>query len=523
MHMKNILRNLACLAVLTLLAVSCGSKADYRDVLPANAFMTVSVNPASLLKKSGVEESGQCPLYDRFAPQIEQDGSLTAEEKDYLLGLLKDPSKTGFDFDKDLYYFGTISGTASSPEMGGGLLLPVKDREQLDRLMERINLKSGIEPRSEDGLTLAVISEEAPMRALYAYNDNALLLYCTQNPSLDLTVEAKALFAQSRKTSLMGQTSVGDVLSRKNDLNMVISYSGIASMLDDQSLAFLPARMTEALRNMTAVVSANFEKGRIVMDSKMVYPNAESEAKVRELYAYALPQTGALLPYLPAGSLGVLACGLNGTELFGLLAQMPGYGPLLANAQVKEFMDAIRGDFALAFSGMATASGTDYPLATLLVQVTDPAVLQTLVANLEGMPLRSVGENAYTLEFGGAANRFGVKDGMFYITTDPAVMSALDGNAIESMTSMERLFRGKNSTLYVDMEGVRNLVAQFAPANAETDMGLSLLGLFDDVEIYSTPQDSKCVINMTDKELNALRSICEQVSALVETCTQADE
>jgi hypothetical protein len=34
-----------------MLIVSCGSGADYRSILPADSFMTVSVNPASLMQK----------------------------------------------------------------------------------------------------------------------------------------------------------------------------------------------------------------------------------------------------------------------------------------------------------------------------------------------------------------------------------------------------------------------------------------------------------------------------------------
>ena len=44
--MKNFLRplKLACLAAASMLIVSCGGSADYRSILPADSFMTVSVN-----------------------------------------------------------------------------------------------------------------------------------------------------------------------------------------------------------------------------------------------------------------------------------------------------------------------------------------------------------------------------------------------------------------------------------------------------------------------------------------------
>ena len=59
--MKKTLRSLklACLAAVSMLVVSCGGSADYRNFLPADSFMTMSVNPASLLQKSDAGDIGQ--------------------------------------------------------------------------------------------------------------------------------------------------------------------------------------------------------------------------------------------------------------------------------------------------------------------------------------------------------------------------------------------------------------------------------------------------------------------------------
>lgn len=517
--MKNMLR-LPCilgLAAAALLTVSCRAKADYRNVLPADSFLTVSLNPASLLEKSGIEASGQCTFYDLIAPQIAQDESLNAEEKEYLLALLKNPAETGFDFNRDLYWFLSMGNDLDSPEMSGGLLLPIGDKTLLDRFMERLNQKSGIEPRREGGLTLAVVSDDIPMRALYAYNDEAFLLYFAQNRNLDLEAEAKALFKQQRKESLMGREPIADVLARSNDLNMVISYAGILSMANSPAMSMLPAKVLDGFAQMTVIASTNFEKGRIAMNSTMVYQSKQAEEEIAKFYAYVQPQTGALLPYLPATSYGVFSFGLNGTKLYALLAQLPGYGPMLDNPQIKQFMDALQGDCAIAFSGM-TAGTQSYPVASLLTQVSDPSILQTLKANLQGMPMQQQSENDYSIELGGVTIRFGVQHDLFYITTDPMVSAALDGKSIDSMTDMKQLFEGECSTLYLDATGMKSLIAQYAAHSAETQMALDLLGLFRNLEIYGTLQEGTAVVNMTDTEQNALKSICDWCGALIQSC-----
>lgn len=82
--MKNFLRplKLVCLAAASMLIVSCGSGADYRSILPADSFMTVSVNPASLMRKCEAGDLDQHPLYVRIKAELDKDQNLSAEEKE---------------------------------------------------------------------------------------------------------------------------------------------------------------------------------------------------------------------------------------------------------------------------------------------------------------------------------------------------------------------------------------------------------------------------------------------------------
>ena len=72
--MKKTLRSLklACLAAVSMLVVSCGGSADYRNFLPADSFMTMSVNPASLLQKSDAGDIGQHPLFIRLKAELDK-------------------------------------------------------------------------------------------------------------------------------------------------------------------------------------------------------------------------------------------------------------------------------------------------------------------------------------------------------------------------------------------------------------------------------------------------------------------
>lgn len=519
--MKNILRlcKLACLAALSLLILSCRGKADYRDILPADAFITVGINPASLLEKSGAARIDECPFYTRLAEQMEQEESMTAEEKEYLLGLLKNPAESGIDLNRDLYYFMSMGGNSLSlsPEMSGGLLLPIGDKAKLDGLIGRLNEKSRTESRTEGGLTFAVIGEYAPMRVICAYNDRAFLLYFTQNAALDLSEQVRTLFAQKREDSLMGKNAAAGQLSDKNDLDILFSYAPL--LANNPMLSAMP--LTQAMQHATAAASVNFEKGRIVNHTKVFFDDKESEAEMKEV-SYVKPQTGALLRYLPASSIGVLSCGLDGKKLYAMLTRIPGYGPMLVNPLIERVMNALNGDFAITFSRMAVLNRNNSPLeASLLAQIQDPAILKSLVAEMNGMPIKQTGENAYSLELGGEPISAGVIDDVLYVTTDPLVKSAIDGTAIESMTAMERIFKKQATTFYVDFEGVDMLVAQydaFTDTMPQIAIAHALLGLFDTMECYGSMEGATCDIRMKDKEQNALKSICDQVGQLIGQC-----
>ena len=513
--MKNILRlcKLACLTALSLLILSCRGKADYRDILPADAFMTVGINPASLLEKSGAARIDECPFYTRLAAQMEQEESMTAEEKEYLLGLLKNPAESGFDLNRDLFYFMSMSGSTLSPEMSGGLLLPIGDKAKFDALLARINEKSGVAPETKGGVSVIDLGKEGDAGVLCAYNDIAFMVYFVQNGVDDLAGDVRKLFAQKSGESLMGDKAVAEQLARKNDINMVLSYGEILPMMNNPMLSSMP--MMDALKGAMMVGSVNFEKGRIVTEAAVSYKDKESEAKMMDFYAYVKPQTGALLRYVPAASIGAMSLGINGEKLYSMLSAMPGYGMLMANPMVKQVMEPFDGDFLLSFSGMSVDG--KYPVASMLAQVKDPAVLQTIVTNLAGMPAQQTAEGEYTLNMGGVTILFGVKGDVLYCTTDAVVKMALDGGEIASMESMDKIFKGQSSTFYLDFEGLNAMIAQLLGGNVtpQAEAALSVLGMFDDMEAYGTMKGGTMIVNMVDKEQNSFKTICGKTGELI--------
>ena len=514
--MKNLLPivKLTCLAAVAALIVSCGGGADYRNLLPADSFMTMSVNPASLMEKSGACDAAHNPLLDRLKAELGKTENLSAEESEYLLSLLENPAESGLDLKKDLFFFMSLGGAdVNNPEVSGGLLFPVGDKSKLDALIARINGKSGTETVTENGVSVVKIGEEAELAGVCAYNDLACLLYFKANPGAGVEERVRELFAQKQSESLMGNKAAAAQLAGRNDVNMVMSYGNLSTLMNNPMLSAMP--MMDVLKGAAVTGSVNFEKGRIVSDAAVKYEDKGSERKMKEFYAYVKPQTGALLRYVPANSIGAVSYGLDGEKLYTMLAAMPGYGMMLGNPMIKQVLDAFDGDCVISFSGM-TPDGR-YPIASLLVEVKDPAVLQTIVTNLAGMPVQQTAEGEYIFSMGDITVLFGVKNKVLYCTTDAAVKSALDGADIESLASMSKIFKGQSGSFYVDFEGVTALTAQLVGGNVtpQAEAALSVLGMFDDMEAYGTMKGGTAVVNMTDKEQNSFKTVCDKIGELI--------
>lgn len=433
---------LACLTAAAALIVSCGGGADYRNVLPADSFVTMSVDAASLLKKSGTCDAASNPLLDRLKAELDKAEELSAEEKEYLFSLLENPAESGLDLKKEFFLFMSADGAdINNPEVGGGLLFPVGDKSKLDALIARINEKSGTETVTEAGVSVVKIGEESEASGVCAYNDIACLLYFKTDPCGVVEEKVRKLFAQKRAESLMGDKAVAARLAARNDVNMVVSYANLSAMMNNP-----------------------------------------------------------------------------------MLAAMPGYGMMLGNPMVKQVLDAFDGDCVISFSGM-TPDGR-FPIASLLAQVNDPAVLQTVVTNLAGMPVQQTAEGEYVFNSGDVSVLFGVKNKVLYCTTDTAVKSALDGAKIESLMSLDGIVKGQSCTFWVDFKGLSALVSQLAgeAGTPQAEAALAVLGMFDDMEAYSTMEGGKLVVNMADKEQNAFKTICDTTGALIrQYMPEADE
>lgn len=157
-----------CIALVALMLASCGGK-DYREMLPADSFVIVSINPESLSRKAQVGDFTQS-VYYKMAEQALADAP--EEERGRILSLLAHPSETGLDVGSDVFMFVTMENASQTgnPTVGG--LFKVGDRKKLDSFLGWLSQKSGFTSFEEDGITFLANTQGADMPVV-AYDETA--------------------------------------------------------------------------------------------------------------------------------------------------------------------------------------------------------------------------------------------------------------------------------------------------------------------------------------------------------------
>ena len=68
-----------------------------------------------------------------------------------------------------------------------------------------------------------------------------------------------------------------------------------------------------------------------------------------------------------------------------------------------------------------------------------------------------------------------------------------------------------------NFEGVTALTAQLVGGNVDpqVEAALSVLAMFEDLEAYGTMKGGTAVVNMTDKEQNSFKTVCDKIGELI--------
>lgn len=509
MNNRKIFSRLSILLVAVLLFVSCSKDKEYTRVIPSDASFVMSMDVASIIKKSGLMDSGQSTMKNI--------SGILKNEK--LAKLVENPSDAGLSLTDKVYCFLTADQTPV-------VLIKVSDKDKLEdafKLMQGESLCDDVEKASSYSLTTL------HGFGLCAFDNSSLVLMQTANPhSLPVKEAIGKLMDQEVKNSIAENAGFKKMADQKGDIGVFASFAAVPQLTATSMMMGLPEDAN--LKELMFIAQMSFENGKASAECEYYTENESLKAYFKKQAEMGGKINHTFLKNLPSSSLAYLATNLKGDKLYEMLTNSPEFKDMMRDSHLtpgfnlQKSIASFNGDVSVAVTGI---SESGIPSILAYAEVTDPSAMGVMYAFKKdfaemGMSATPVGTDEYIVKsMMFAPIHFGVKGKLLFLTNDEAcyknigqaVASSLDGSRYESIKTPA------NGYFMLDAENLVKL-----PMINQTFVNLGTPGMiaktvltnFSYVEAYNK-DNQKSVVNiyMKNKNENVLKQLVAQLRLLL--------
>lgn len=405
---KKIFNNLLLIGILFL--VSCSPKTEYTHALPKNASIVVGMELDQMANKAGLNGSEGEKVVKKLKTLMK--GGLQGDAAQLAERIIDQPSESGLSFDDKVYLFATPHAEALA------ILAKVTDEGKLETLMNVLQKESIATPlREESGCRWTQVGG-----ALCAFNNGTfLLLQPSKGDASGMKGTLLSLMRQKEGEGFASLPEFTKIEAPGNDIASVMNLSAVPYELTTPLRMGLSADIR--LEDIKYFVSANFEPGKVVMNSESLISNPKILGFFDTMDKVIQPIQGKYLDYYQGNTLLWASGRIDGKELYHMLCQNPTIKQMLDNpllpVDVEYIFSSIQGDFAV---GRSTLYTDNY---LLYADVTNSDFLKTfedlrpMLALTGGqIVLDNVGTDEYVMRTYEGNYYFGVKDNRLYVTNN---------------------------------------------------------------------------------------------------------
>ena len=405
---KKIFTNLLLIGILFL--VSCSPKTEYTHSLPKNASIVVGMELDQMANKAGLNGSEGEKVVKKLKTLMK--GGLQGDAAQLAERIIDQPSESGLSFDDKVYLFATPHAEALA------ILAKVTDEGKLETLMNVLQKESIATPlREESGCRWTQVGG-----ALCAFNNGTfLLLQPSKGDASGMKGTLLSLMRQKEGEGFASLPEFTKIEAPGNDIASVVNLSAVPYELTTPLRMGLSADIR--LEDIKYFVSANFEPGKVVMNSESLISNPKILGFFDTMDKVIQPIQGKFLDYYQGNTLLWASGRIDGKELYRMLCQNPTIKQMLDNpllpVDVEYIFSSIQGDFAV---GRSTLYTDNY---LLYADVTNSDFLKTfedlrpMLALTGGqIVLDNVGTDEYVMRTYEGNYYFGVKDNRLYVTNN---------------------------------------------------------------------------------------------------------
>ena len=497
---KKIFNNLLLIGILFL--VSCSPKTEYTHALPKNASIVVGMELDQMANKAGLNGSEGEKVVKKLKTLMK--GGLQGDAAQLAERIIDQPSESGLSFDDKVYLFATPHAEALA------ILAKVTDEGKLETLMNVLQKESIATPlREESGCRWTQVGG-----ALCAFNNGTFLLL--QPSKGDASGMKGTLLSLMRQKEGEGFASLPEFIkieAPSNDIASVVNLSAVPYELTTPLRMGLSADIR--LEDIKYFVSANFEPGKVVMNSESLISNPKILGFFDTMDKVIQPIQGKYLDYYQGNTLLWASGRIDGKELYRMLCQNPTIKQMLDNpllpVDVEYIFSSIQGDFAM---GRSTLYTDNY---LLYADVTNSDFLKTfedlrpMLALTGGqIVLDNVGTDEYVMRTYEGNYYFGVKNNRLYVTNNRSFAEEAGRTYGASMGVKPWSAEVKQNRLYasVNLSAIAKAYRSYSfTGNKQVDTFLMLLINQCNYLNASMPdwRQGKAELVLNDKDQNLLK------------------
>lgn len=500
---------------------SCSNKSNYASALPESPVFVAKVNVANLLNES---ELLQQDLVKGMLMGLA--ASLDGDAKTLLENVIKDPESFGLSLSDPAYF--AVESIQNEKFM---FLLAVKDYNVLSASVQTI-----LSDKSMGGVFTA--STENGVTAIKDRRGNKMIAF--DNEKMVIARDAMVYMIDNSEKHCK---NLNGFIALEADAAMFLDYEQLYEQINRLANSFNEAMGVAKIEqnvdftNAAAYLSLDFEKGKVVMRSKII----GMDKMISEAKKVLSSPDGALLCYAPNKSYGVAQ--MNVKDLANYIEALTGkeIAPLIeeinnniankgGDLKVElSLLNSIKGDVMAAVTPIL-ADNDGQPQFMAIAECADSKLFDAIISlsQLNGAELTEVQKNVYALNMNkridwenynwGSGQDFtyirrgydyylGYEDGKMFIVPENFYSKGLKEQASSFKDNpLSKKLEGIGSAV-ADIKYILENINENVPMRPQDKAVLNMFTIFDNAEFTCNDDCSSAefTVNLTDTEVNALR------------------
>ena len=394
------------LAALLLLA-ACSPQTEYTHAIPKNASVVMGMELDEMATKAGLNGATGEKVVAKLKTLVK--GGLQGDAAQLAERIIEHPAESGLSFDDKVYLFATPHTEAIA------VLAKVTDEGKVETLLEAFEKESLATPlREESGCRWTQMGG-----ALCAFNNGTfLLLQPSRGDAAGMKGTLLSLMRQEQGEGFSALPEFAKVKAEGNDMASVINLSAVPYEWTTPLRMGLSSNLR--LEDIKYFVAANFEQGRVVVNSESLIQNPMVLSFFDAMDKVMQPIAGKYLDFYPGNTLLWAGGNIQGKTLYQMLCQNPTIKQVLDNpllpVDVEYIFSSIEGDFSIGFDNQNYLLYADVTNSGFLKTFED---LRPLLALTGGqITLDNVGKDEYLMRTYYGNFWFGVKNNRLYVTNN---------------------------------------------------------------------------------------------------------